>query len=458
MPQQQAIFSYSSLDEAENHFKQALAHDPDFDDARLSLVRNYLMKNGTGLLKNDELNSKVDPLISQVRERHPDNHLARALELTASLRVFDPGLSKEERQAQLNELRNLLPLVPTEVFIRETVAGTLNFFFKQPQQAIEVLQAGLLVDPLAADLYSTLGDIYRDQKQLDQAREALQRSQQLAPENPNIYGSLAQLEQEANNLPAALNWQRRAAEVDPQDHEIAGQIAEQFYRLELPEEGDRWFARVRALAPDSPWQHKLEVRRAVTRKEFDQAIALAQKVISTQMDDRDDTLGYPLFTYTRLMLKNGRAREAYDFLVSVRPDITNYEVLPDDIQGVVLQYFSIKLMTGFESFETRKQAWQQLIANFDARGFPWRDPKRGTLVDNYIIMGDNQAAIDEFLNVRMNMPMARNLGRHKRQDTVFYAPLYDDPAVAARLAQLDKQFSQLRDQVADMLQGPEWNP
>jgi len=263
--QQQAIFSYSSLDAAENHFKQALAHDPDFDDARLALARNYLMKNGTGLLPNDELDAKVGPLISQVREQHPDNHLARALELAASMQVFDPSLSKEERVTQLNELRNLLPLVPTEVYLRESVAKWLNFFFKQPREAIEVIQAGLLVDPLAADLYSALGNVYSDQNQLDLAREALQRSQQLAPENPNNYGDLARLEREADNLPAALNWQRRAAEVDPQDHEIAGEIAEQFYQLDLPEEGDRWFARVRALAPGSPWQHKLEIRRAVTR-------------------------------------------------------------------------------------------------------------------------------------------------------------------------------------------------
>jgi len=185
---------------------------------------------------------------------------------------------------------------------------------------------------------------------------------------------------------------------------------------------------------------------------------MAQKVISAQVDDRDGNFGYPLFTYTHLMLDSGRAREAYDFLVSVRPDITNYAVLPDDLQGLLMQLFSIRLMTGFESFETRKQAWLQMVANFDARGFPWRDPKRGMLVDNDIITGDNQAAIDEFLNVRLNMPMARNLERHKRLESTFLAPVYDDPAVAARLALLDKQFAQLRDQVADMVQEPEWNP
>lgn len=456
--QQQAIFSYGSLDEAENHFKKALAHDPNFDDARLALVRNYLMKNNTGLLNNEDLTARVDPLISQVRERHPDNHLARALELTVSMQIFNPGLSEEERETQLSELRNLLPLVPTEVYIRERVAIYLNFFFRQPQQAIEVIQAGLLVDPLAAELYSSMGNIYLDQHEIDQAREALQHSQQLAPDNPNSYMDLARLEQESNNLLSSLNWKRKATEVDPQDHELATQIAEDLYALELPEEGDRWFARVRALAPDSPLQRKLEIRRAVARQEYDQAVMLAEKVISAQADDRRGAFGYPLFTYTRLMLDSGTARQAYDFLVSIRPEITNYEVMPDDVQGVSMQFASIILMTGFESFETRKQAWQHLIANFDARGFPWRrNSERTTLLNNEIIMGNNQAAIEIFLGDRLNMPMASDLNRHKRWHKAFYAPVYEDPAVAARLAQLDKEFAQLREQVSDLMQEPDWN-
>ncbi len=337
------------------------------------------------------------------------------------------------------------------------MANTLNFFFKQPQQAIDVIQAGLLVDPLAADLYSTLGYVYLDQDQLDQASEALQRAQQLAPENPNNYSWLADLEAEKNNLPAALNWRLKATEVDPQDHEIASEIARTLYQLELPEEGDRWFARVQALVPDSPMQHRLEIERAVARKEYDQAIALSEKVIRAQVEDRRDAFTTPLFTYCRLMLDSGRAKQAYDLLVSVRPEITDYSTMPDDEQGVLMQFASIKLMTGFESFETRKQAWLKLIANFDARGFPWRDPKHGSLVDNDIITGDNQAAIDAFLNVRLNMPMASNLQQHKRLDKTFYAPVYEDPTVGARLAQLDTEFARLREQVSELMQEPEWN-
>jgi TolB-like protein len=454
--EQQAIFSYSSLEIAENHFKQALAHDPAFTDARLALIRNYMMKRGTGLLNDDELAELANPLIRQVREQMPDNRLARAYELVISLQIFDSGKDKEARELEVVELRNLLPLIPGETYVRQIVAGTLNFFFEQPQQAIEVIQAGLLVDPLEAVLYSSLGDINRDQEQLDQAREAYQRAQQLAPENPNIYSDLAELEKESNNLPAALNWQRKATEVDPQDHELAALIAIDLYALELPEEGDRWFARVKALVPDSPYQHNLEIERAMARKEFDQAIALSEKVIRAQNPERRGSFANPLFTYSSLMLDRGKARQAYDFLVSVRPEIADYSVRPVGLEGLLMQVASIRLMTGFESFEVREQAWLQMVSHWEAMGFPWRDPKSNRVMDNYIITGDITAAVENYL-YRLNLPMAVNLQRHKRWDKTFYAPLYEDPAVATRLSQLDTEFAQLRDQVSEMMQEPEWD-
>ena len=454
--EQQAIFSYSSLEIAENHFKQALAHDPAFTDARLALVRNYVLKNGTGLLNDEELVELANPLISQVREQQPDNHLARAHELVISIVIFDSSKNKDERELEVAELRNLLPLIPGETYAREVVARTLNFFFEKPQQAIEVLQAGLLVDPLQAELYSSLGNIYRDQEQLDKARQTLQRAQQLAPENPNFYSDLANLEKESNNLPAALNWQRKATEVDPQDHEIAAGIAMDLYELGLPEEGDHWFARVKALVPDSPYQHNLEIERAIARKEFDQAIAMAENVIRAQVPDRNGSFGNPLFTYSSLMLDSGKAQQAYDFLVSLRPEIADYSALPVGLEGVLMQIASVRLLTGFESNELREQAWLQMVSNWEALGFPWQDPKRGNLMDNYIITGDIPAAIDSYL-FRLNLPMAVNLQRHKRRDKAFYAPLYDDPVVTARLSQLDSEFAQLREQVSEMMQEPEWN-
>jgi len=455
--EQQAIFSYGGLNIAEDHFKQALARDPEFTDARLALIRNYLLKNNTGVINEDELRTLADPLIRQVREQDPENRLARAFELLMNLFNVNPQQDREEINSIVTELRNMLPLIPSETLVRSSVALTLNFFFKQERDAIEVLEAGLLLDPLAADLHRNLGGIHRDHDRLETALASLQRSQQLAPNNPNIYDSLASLERKKNNLPAALKWGRMATEIDPQDHELAAMLAADLYSLELPEEGDRWFARVNALLPGSAIARQVEIQRAVAKKDFAQALSLSRSMITDQVDTRRGAFFQAMTTYVDLMMQANRGREAYDLLVSTRPEIANYDLLPDDFQGANMQFFSIALMNEFESFEKRKEAWQKMTTNLDAAGFPWRDPEDGNLLYDLVILGDLEVAIEHFLNDRLSRPMALNLQRHKRKFEHLFGQVYDDPRVAARLSQLDKDFEQLREEVGELMLEPDWS-
>ena len=455
--EQQAIFSYGSLNIAEDYFKQALARDPEFTDARLALIRNYLLKNGTGVITEQELRNQAEPLIKQVREKHPENRLARAFELVMDLTNFSPDKGLEEIEAIVTELRNMLPLIASETLVRGNVASTLNFLFERERDAIEVLEAGLMLDPLASDLHRRLSAIHRDHDRLDAALESAQRAQQLAPQNPNNYGSLANLEREKNNLPAALNWQRMAIELDPQDHELVAALAQELYWLNLPEEGDRWFARVKALVPGSAIARMVELNRAMAKNEKAHAIKLAESMISDQVDIRRGAFFNALSRYTRLMLDSGRAEEALDFLVSVRPEIVNYDELPNDVQGVQMQWSTITLMVGFEPFEKRKDAWLKMTGNFDEMGFPWRDPEGGNLLFDYVNLGEFDAAVEHYLNDRLSRPMALNVNRHKQFLKPLFGPVYNDPSVAARLSELDEEYEQLRVEVAELMLEPEWN-
>ena len=455
--EQQAIYSYGSLSIAENHFKQALARDPEFTDARLALVRNYLLKNGTGLIKNEEARLLVEPLIERVREQHPDNRLARALEIVTHIQTNLMTISKEEMQPSIAELRNLLPLIPTETIARERVAQVLNFYFKDDQSALEVLEAGLMIDPLDANLHGTIGGIHRDQKRLDKALASYQKAQKLAPDNPNVYSDLAELEEDKNNLVAGLQWRRKATEVDPQDHELAAAIAHILYKLELPEEGDQWYARITALAPGSPVAKHAEIHRYIARKEFQNALDLCRSMITDQVENRRDAFGEALFTYQQLMMDSGKSKEAYDFLVSLKPEITNYGVLPSDFNVMMMQMSSTNLMSGFETFETRKDAWTKIAASWDKAGFPWREPdNRGFLLDK-IYTGDVDAAISIDLEHHLSKPLATRLEMHIRKNKAIFAEVYADPRVVIRMAELGKQHEQFREQVRELMLEPEWS-
>jgi TolB-like protein/Flp pilus assembly protein TadD len=456
--EQQAIYSYGSLGVAENHFKQAMARDPGFTDARLALARNYLFKYSTGLINDQEVRALIEPLIRQVREQEPDNPLARALELSLNLIIFNPAESATQIRAMVDELQDLLQVLPTQLFIRVNVAATLFQFFGNGQEAIAVLQAGLLIDPLEAELYRWLGRIYAQNHQLEEARASLQRSLELAPENPNNYSTMADLEFEADNLPAALDWIRRATLVDNQDHELVANIARNLYRLRLAEEGDYWLARAQALAPDSALTRSLEVERAAARDEPQQVIALASALIADQVEDRQGAFGGTMNLYMDAMLEAGRAREAYDFLVSVRPEISHYDQVAPGVQGLIMQWASIVAMSGFESFENRQAAWKQFTGGLDAVGLPWkRDPADGNYTWDYLMNGEVDKAIDHYLEYEINEPLAMNLDRHRKPHYAVFGPVYEDPRVAAKLNEEAERYAQVREEVRAMLQRPEWN-
>ena len=455
--EQQNIFSYGSLDNAENHFKQALARDPGFTDARLALARNYILKFSTGKIDSDEVHALSDPLISRVRDSEPGNPLARALELSLKLFNFDPSMSAAEVRAIVDELQDLLLVLPTDVLIRVNVASTLQQYFNQGQQAIDVLQAGLMIDPLEPEYHRWLGRFYTRTGRLEEARASLLRAIELAPDNPNTYGTMADLEAELDNLPGTLDYMRQAIQVDPQDHELAGAMARDLYRLRLPEEGDYWLSRVQALAPGSGMARSLEVGRAAARGETEQAIELASAVITEQFDDRQGAFGAVVFYYADTMLREGRAEEAYDFLVSVRPEITQYDQITQGLPGLLIQWASLGLMAGFETLENRQAAWNQFRDAMDTVGVPWNtDPSSGNITWDFLMRGDAEQAVDHFLEYELNEPLAKNLDRHRKNFYALYGPVYEDPRVAAKLIEDAERYAELREEVREMLRQPEW--
>ncbi|MBE9550039.1 MAG: tetratricopeptide repeat protein [Proteobacteria bacterium] len=456
--EQQGIGSYSSLEMAENHFKQAFARDSGFVEARLALVRNYLMMIDTGLLTDEETSSRIESLIQQVREQAPDNRLAHAFEIIAKLQRNQGLHTRQQIEPMVTELVNLLEQLPTETYIRLRVVWYLNFFLKQIEQALALIEAGLVVDPLDAELYNIRGLVYQDQKRNAEALIALQKSQQLAPDNPISYQSLARLEADNNNLVAALEWHRQATEVDPQDHELAADIANILYKLKLPEEGDLWYARVIALAPGSPVAKHVEIHRFIARNEQDKALMLATSMISGQIENRRGAFAEAMFTYVGAMMDSGKYTEAYDFLSSVSPEITNYAELPTDINTMMMQWSSIVLMTGFASDEDHKDAWLKFVENLDKAGIRilWLEPDSYSFILDKLFTGDLDAATNALLE-RLNQPLATHLEAYLPFHQLMLADIYADPRVANRMAELGKEHAQLRKQVSALMLEPEWN-
>ncbi len=452
--EQQALATYSSLPKAQGLFKEAIAADPQFDDAKLALARNYQLMANTGIMSFEDSKQQALPLIQQVLDSHPDNYLARALKLYSELR-FNEEFVPEEQVSKYQELRDLLPLLSNRSYLREAVAFNLSFIEMRYQEAIEVLQAGLLTDPLAPKLHSTLGRIYRQMERYDDALASLQRALALQPDDPNTLIDISKVKARLGDLNGALQSARKAVEADPQDHELAAELAQYFYDLGLPEEGDHWAAKSIALAPQSAIGRKVRLQQTYSHGNIEQALALAQSMIKDQVPVRHGSFSTALNIYNELMSDAGRQQEAYEFLLSVRPDLEDFSTFPGDWNGVQMQGRMIELMVAFKPPEEVRQAWQGHAANLD-RSFPrWRESTFGQ-IRNELMEGRldkaERLAIDDLLS----KPVASGLRRVEVLQKPGFAAINQRPELMARMAQVQVEKARLRDGVSEMLLEPEW--
>jgi len=452
--EKQAIYSFSSLPQAQSLLKEALAADPEFVDAKLALARNYQMMAWTGIIGEQVSQQQALPLIQQVLEKDPANYFARALKLYNELGINDE-FKPEERASKYRELRDLLPLIPNSTTLRETVANFLSFNQGRHQEATEVLEAGLLVDPLAANLHDSIGKTLTRAGLYDKAMVSLQRALILQPGNPNFYFNIADLKAEQGDLNAVLQWQRKAVEVDPQDHELTGELAQDFFNLGLLEEGNHWAAKSIALAPESAVGRKVRLQQAYASGDMDNALQMAQSMIRDQISIRQGSFGAALNIHNEIMSKSGREREAYDYLLSIRPELADFTTFPGDYKGLQMQRRVLLLMPAFKSAEETGQAWLDYASTMD-RAFPrWREFSTNQVL-NELMLGRTDEAERLAIDIHLSRPVSADLRAvEKLQESVF-GVITQRPELMARMSEVQLEKARLRDGVSEMMQKPEW--
>lgn len=312
-----------------------------------------------------------------------------------------------------------------------------------------------MVDPLSAELYAQKGNVYSKSKQYVKARESILKAIELDPLDPNHYGRMSTNAADLGDIAGVFEWRLKNIQADPQDHEIAAHMAREFYNWGLPEEGDRWMERVRALAPNSDFLQRLLIERAQSRGDADVLLAVAEKMIAANATMRHGVYPTALFSYSHYMAAAERYEEAYNFLLSVRPEIESFEQLPNDLQGVLTQWASIDLMTGFKSPQERKAKWEVFARNLRSNGDWWFDDAMSQATD-FLYMGDLDSATEKALE-DLAQPLSSWPIRGDDYESLIWAPVTSNPEIAARLSEMKREKQQVREQINEMLQGPEWN-
>ena len=453
--EQQAINSNEALHAAESLFKESLAKDPDFLDARIGLARNYLFMEWKNIVDEGAALPDASTLLDQVLEQRPDDLAARGLNLM--IQIFSANLRLDFKSAEAT-FEQMLPLMQEgygDSYVRRFVIQDLAAY-ERYDEALAVLRDGLAVDPLNYDLLWAQATIFLQTDREQEAMQPLQTALKLAPDNPLIYWRLGMVAINQGNYISGLNWVRQAGEVDPSDPMLKAMLAWRFYGLDLLEEGDYWAEQTRKIATDSALIRDLEITSVAARNDDDILLDLTRttidEVLKGEMDDSVTVLATN--HYGRIMQDRGLAREALDFLIARQPGINDFNALADNWNEVLLQAFSFHLWAGVLDAQSFREKAVKYEALLDDKFEFWRENSDNVVVVS-VWIGDMQAAktvfFEEFDDLRVT---------HGWWDTIFDANLLADfrkePDVAARLAEVTRQRKELREQVLQMLQEPEW--
>ncbi len=446
---EKAKWSYGSLQTAEGLLKDALSKDPDFLDAKTELARNYLDQLLTGLSDIDDAVPAVEALTGQVLAKRPGDARTMATLIWArDYRSFFAG-DLGVLASSVDALRDLTIAEPGELEPKLVHARYLSLL-RRDEEALVQLQEARELDPLSPQIYYDIGFVSSRSRDFDAARAALLRSLELEPEQPNAHGMLADIARATGDGVEVLRQDLLAVKVDPEDHEIPAIVAQYLYQLGLIEEGDRFRARVLAVAPTSEIARQTELMRSINVDDEDASLALARRVIEENVGNRHGgwvtAAEYLLWTETR----RGKAQAVLDYFELQVPGFSNFDAPSIPQKALAARTRALGAWRETISPEELMQLVGKAYVPFEKSGFTFADAPLAH-VSVLALSGDTDAAIEIALSDLFTRAVTEFANWRRFFQQPHLAGVVADPRVQAEMARWEKEEAGLREELRAFL-------
>ena len=446
---QRETFSYGGLAASEQLLKGALTIDPSFLDAKTELANNYLHQLNTGSMDQDEAFSAALAITDQVLAASPENAGARAIQVFMLAAPSSNEISTMSMDDAILELEGIVAANPRELQARLLLSRLLEWT-QQTDEALQLLQDALELDPYNARIHYEIGSLYIELDDLDKARSALRTSLDIEPQQPNAYLELANIALNSSDGVGYLQQSLKAMEVDSKDHEIPGFIAAFLYPLGLVEEADDFRNRVMAIAPTSAVAYRIELLRNMSMGDADGSLAAARNAIENSVEDRHFAFGSAVQHLMRSAVQSGTVAATSEYLEQYAPGILDVD--SDAVPTRFLSAQRLALDAWYVSLERdellrRISRIQEIAASY---GFDLlQNP--GTRVDVMVLQGNTADAIELALSDVFTRPVLRDQEWRARFSQAQYTDFVADPRVQAAMQKWEAEEAVIRDRVKGYL-------
>jgi len=427
--QKMARRTSAAIQEAVEHFVEAISIDGDYGLAHVGLADAYVLLGRYGALSEEEVLVKAAPAVERALQL--DDQLGEAHASLGRLRILQGDFDAAEQS-----FKKALGLNPSYAPAYVGYGLLMRWGFSNKEAALEYHQTALELDPLSTPINMTVIEDYHELGRFEDALAGCKRIIEIDPDFPRAYTIMADLYWEVfAQLDEGVRWLHKANELDPGNPDHARWLGMIYLDLGDTIAGEYWMREVKRLAPsqyDSQWS---EVYLALYTMESEEIVDLAEELLEVSPDN---------WLALRL-LRNadaaaGRGTVALERYRAVRPEFFDRE--DPDVNatnwGWAIEIANILAKTGKrELADTLLNKALVLIEDRPRLGY---DGFGISDAEIYALMGDKERALDAFATA---VEAGWRIGwwvRTELNDNL--AILHDDPRYQAIVAGIQSQMAE----------------
>ena len=424
---------------AEILFREALALDPYYHEARLQLAYSYLRQLDWGVITATEANARVNPLLDRLLEEWPDGGRALAPMYAAHLIIegfMDLDSASMDVEKQLAGLATAIGRTPNETGLYIALAILLKNTYRTTE-ALQWLDRGIALDPLNKRLHYFRGVYGLDIGDLDGAEASQARVIEIDPHTEAAIASSVAWHNQQYTEWTAINY---SIIFDPLDYETPVFFAMNHYLLGLMDEGDKYLQRATLMAPEMAVVKATKLYQLILQDDHSRTRELSESMLRDDIDNRRGAYKFALIAFLSAMSDLDKLDEALIILEELRPGVSSPDFYPLTFKDQVLQYHAVLALAQRQSQQENLIMLDSIVPRWD-ESFPfWRNSPRfvapitmargQTKAAVKFMLDDLDDGLAEFNYFSQQLPY---------QHISYYKALTLESPIAARLEELNAE-------------------